>query len=95
MKSEWPDIDLSRSPKVKCHGVIGLAIYASLLMVNSNIGPDLAPLVIRLWNLDDLDFHLSRSFKVKSGSAIVTFANLVSRKQLVVELHGTKFGPQE
>ncbi len=35
--------DLSNSLKVKCHGVIGLAIYGFLLMVN-NIRPSLAPL---------------------------------------------------
>ncbi len=38
------DFDLSRSLKVKCHGVIGLAIYGFLLMINSNIGPNMAPL---------------------------------------------------
>ncbi len=38
------DFDLSMSLKVKCHGVIGLAIYGFLLMVNSNISPNLAPL---------------------------------------------------
>ena len=32
------DFDLSRSFKVKCHGVIGLTIYGFLLMFNSNIG---------------------------------------------------------
>ncbi len=56
--------------KVKCHGVIGLAIYAFILMVNGNIGPNLAPLHdIRLGNLGDLDFDLSRSLKVKSNGA--------------------------
>ncbi len=38
------DLDLSSSLKVKCQGVIGLAIYGFLLMVNSNIWPNLAPL---------------------------------------------------
>ncbi len=37
------DFDLSRSLKVKSDGVIRLAIYGFLLMVNSNIGPNLAP----------------------------------------------------
>ncbi len=34
------DFDLSRSLKVKCHGIIELAIYDFLLMINSNIGPN-------------------------------------------------------
>ena len=38
------DLNLSRLLKVKCDGVIELAIYAFLLMVNSNIGRKLAPL---------------------------------------------------
>ena len=37
------DFDLSRSLKVQ-YGVIGLPLYGSLLMVNSNIGPKSAPL---------------------------------------------------
>ncbi len=65
------DFDLSRSLKGKSDGVIGLAIYGFLLMVNSNILPNLAPLWdIRFWNLSDLDFDLSRSLKVKSHGAI-------------------------
>ncbi len=32
------EIDISRSLKGKCDGVIGLPMYALLLMVNSNIG---------------------------------------------------------
>ncbi len=36
--------DLSGSLKVKSDGVIELAIYGFLLMVNSNIGPNLTPL---------------------------------------------------
>ncbi len=38
------DFDLSRSLKIKCHGVIGLPIYGFLLMINGNLGPNLAPL---------------------------------------------------
>ena len=38
------DFDLSRSLKVKYEGAIGLPIYAFLLMFNSNIGPNHAPL---------------------------------------------------
>ncbi len=55
---------------MKGHGVIGLPIYGFLLMFNSNIGPNQAPLRdIRLQNLCDLDFDLSRSLKVKSSGA--------------------------
>ncbi len=51
------------SLKVKSDDIIGLAIYGFLLMVNSNIGPNSAPLRdIRLCNLSDLEFDLSRSF---------------------------------
>ncbi len=38
------DFDLSRSLKVKSNGAVRLLIYGFLLMFNSNIGPDLAPL---------------------------------------------------
>ncbi len=38
------EFDLSRSLKVKSEGAIGLPICGFLLMVNSNIGPNLAPL---------------------------------------------------
>ncbi len=31
------DVDLSRSLKVKCEGVIGFPVYGLLLMCNSNI----------------------------------------------------------
>ncbi len=64
------DFDLSRSLKVKCEGAIGLPIYGFLLMFNSNIGPNRAPLRdISLQNLGDLDFDLSRSLKVKANGA--------------------------
>ncbi len=64
------EFDLSRSLKVKCEGAIRLTIYGFLLMFNSNIGPNLAPLQdIRLQNLDDLEFDLSRSLNVKSNGA--------------------------
>ncbi len=40
-------------------------------MVNSNIGPNSAPFRdIRLLNLGDIDFDLSRSLKVKSNGAV-------------------------
>ncbi len=38
------DFDLSRSVNVKFDNAIGLAIYGFLLIVNSNIGPNSAPL---------------------------------------------------
>ena len=38
------NFDLSRSLKVKYDGGIGLLMYGLLLMVNSNIGPNLVPL---------------------------------------------------
>ncbi len=48
-----------------------LPIYCFLLMLSSNILPNLAPLrEIRLHNLGDLDFDLSRSLKVKSSGVI-------------------------
>ena len=70
---------------VKCDGVIGLHIQGFLLMVNTNIWPNLAPLRdIRLYNLSDLDFDLSRSLKVKChgviGLAIYTFLLVVNSK---------------
>ncbi len=65
------DFDLSRSHQIKCDGVIPLHIYGFLLMVNSNLWPNLAPLRdIRLWNPIDLDFDLWRSLKVKCHSVI-------------------------
>ena len=38
------DFDLSRSLKIKCDCVIGLPIYGFLIMCNSSIGPNMAPL---------------------------------------------------
>ncbi len=64
------EFDLSRSLKVKSD-VIGLSLYAFLLMFNSNIWPNSAPLQdIRLYNLSDLGFDLSRSLKVKYDGVI-------------------------
>ena len=77
--------DLSRSLKVKSVGGIGLAIYGFLIMVNSQIGTNLAPLrdTYRLWNQCDVDFDLSWSIKVKSdgvtGVAIYGFLLMVNR----------------
>ena len=68
-----PWLGLSRSHKVKCNRVIGFHIYGFLLMVNinSNIEPSSAPLRdIMLWNVSNLDFDLSRSFKWKSDGVI-------------------------
>ena len=56
------EFDLSRSLKVKCDSVIGLPIYAFLLMFNSNIWSNSAPLQdISSQNLSDL--NLSRSLR--------------------------------
>ncbi len=53
------EFDLTRSLKVKCDYVIGLSLYAFLLMFNSNIWPNSALLQdIRLRNLSDLEFDL-------------------------------------
>ena len=53
--------------------VIGLPIYAVLSMFNSycSIWPNSVPLqVLRLRNLSDLEFDLSRSLKVKCDDVI-------------------------
>ncbi len=56
---------------VKYDSVIGLPMYDFLLMFNSNIEPNSAPLRdIRLQNFGDLDFDLSRSLKVKCEGTI-------------------------
>ncbi len=67
------EVDLSRPLKVICDGVIGLAIYmyGFLLMVNTNIGPNLAPLRdVKVCNQGHLNFGLSKSLKVKSNGAV-------------------------
>ncbi len=49
--------DLSMSSKVKCDGVSGFPIYDFLLVFNSNIWPNSAPLRdMSLQSLGDLDF---------------------------------------
>ena len=59
------ECDLSQSLKVKCHSAMTPHIYAYLLMFNSNIWLNAAPLRnIRLRNLSDIEFDLSRSLKV-------------------------------
>ena len=63
-------LELSRSLKVKGHGVIGLAIYGFQLMINSKIGPNSAPLRDIKLKSRDIDFDLSRSLKVKSNGAV-------------------------
>ncbi len=56
---------------VICDDVIGLSIHAFLLMFNSNLWPNSAPLQDNgLQNQSDLEFGLSRSLKVKCDSAI-------------------------
>ncbi len=74
------EIDLSRSLNVKCDDAIGLPIYIFLLMFNSNIWPNSAPLQdINLQNgsdleydqnVSDLEYDLSRSLKVKCDDVI-------------------------
>ncbi len=60
------DFDLSRSFNVKSDSVIGFPIYGFLLVPNSNIWPNSAPLRdISLLYLSDLHFYLSGSPKVK------------------------------
>ncbi len=61
---EHLNFDLSRSLKVKCDSVIGLNIYAFLLMFNSNIYPNSALLRdIRFQNLSVLDIDLPNSLR--------------------------------
>ena len=49
----------------------GLPLYIFLLIFNSNIWPNSAPLQdIRLQNLSDLDFDLPRSLKVECDGVI-------------------------
>ena len=63
--------DLSMSLRGKFDSVIGLFLYAFLLMFNSNIWHNSAPSRdIRLRNLSELDFVLSRSPKVKCDGVI-------------------------
>ncbi len=65
------DFGLSSSFRVKCDSVIGLPIYASLLMFNTNMRPNSAPLRdIRRRNLSDLEFDLSMSLKAKCDNVI-------------------------
>ncbi len=55
------EFDLSKSLKVICDDVIGLSIYAFLLVFNSKSWPNSALLQdIRLQNLNDVEFDLSR-----------------------------------
>ena len=56
------NFDLIMSLKVECDGGIGLTIYDLLLIFNSNIWPNSAPLRdISFQNLTDLDSDLERS----------------------------------
>ena len=67
-KSEWP-WHLPFKVNVKCKQAFGLPIYAFLVMFNSNIWPNSAPLRhIKLQNLSDFD--LSRSLWMKCDSVI-------------------------
>ncbi len=58
------NFDLIRSLKVKCDGGIGFTIYAFLLIFNSKLWPNSAPLRdISFQNLTDLDSGLERSLR--------------------------------
>ena len=58
----------------QCDSATGLTIYAFVLMFNSNIGPNMAPLrPIRLQNLGDFEFDISMSLKVKFNGAVELF----------------------
>ena len=64
-------LNFHRHLNVKCDGTIGFPIHEFLLVFNSNIWPNSAPLQdIKLQNLCDLDFNLSRALKVKCNDAI-------------------------
>ncbi len=71
-QSEWPWHWPYKVTKVRiCNHTIGLPIYSFLLMFNSNIWPILAHLQhINIQHLNDLDFYLSRSLKVKCDCGI-------------------------
>ncbi len=56
---------------VKCESAIRLPVYGFLLMVNSNIWPNVAPLQdICVQNMSNLEFDHSRSLQVKSNGAV-------------------------
>ena len=64
-QSEWPWHWPFKVTEIKCKRTNGLPLYAFLLMFNGNIWPNSGPLQdIRLRNLSDPDFDLSRSLKV-------------------------------
>ena len=67
------------TPVVGMTNVIGLSIYGILLLIfNSNLWPNSARLQdVRLRNLRDLEFDLSRSLKVKCGSVIELYAYML------------------
>ena len=73
------NLAFQRSLKVKCDGGTGLPIgvYDFLLVFNSNIRPNSAPLrYISFQNLSDLDFDFSRS--LKSNMIDVFFSSVSS-----------------
>ncbi len=71
LKSCWPWLWPSMSLKVKCEGAVDLP-YDFLLMFNSNIVPNKAPLpYISIQNsMSDLEFDISRSLEVKSNDRV-------------------------
>ncbi len=77
------DIDISRSLKVKCDSVIGLQIYGFLLVFNSNIWRNPAPLQdISFQNLSNLEIDLFNVTEDKydhtNGLPIHTFTLMFS-----------------
>ncbi len=68
------DLDFGplKSFEVKCYGAIGTPMDCFPLLFNGNIGPTWAPLGdIRLQNVSDLVFDISRSLKVKSRDSVL------------------------
>ena len=67
--AEWPWYWPFNVTQVECDNVNGLTIYGFLLMFNSNIWPNSAPLRdMSFQNLSDLEIDLSRSM----GSNVIT-----------------------
>ncbi len=65
------DLNFDLSSSLKSQNMMSLDPYGFLLLINSDIWPNSAPLRdIRLRNLSDLDCDLSWSLKVKCDGAI-------------------------
>ncbi len=71
------EFDLLRSLNVMCDNVIGLPIYAFLLIFNSNIWPNSAPLQdIRLYKIYSLWVTLNLTFQGHSRSNVMMSLDL-------------------